>query len=318
MDIVIILASIVAFCSVSGLLWYFFIFSKRSISSSELRGLMTPVGTQKLNPKAQRKQDLRDMDTNYSNKANNIDDLKQRTEALKRRSKKRSISLEEKYYHAGLFSAEDRKRFKNNRIIIGILCPILFLIIGFVYTKVPSNLLIVAIFGVLVGLQIPFSLLDRKIAARNEDILFYLPLVVEQISIGVSSSLDIGPCLDKVVSMADERDSHNVVTELVKQASFYVKSGVSLTEALTEIGRLSGHNELKHVFTSLSQVAKHGGEITRQLQELADAVSSLRETKIEEKIKKLELEATGPVALVFVGFMAILLVGFGLQIQGAF
>ena len=92
MDIVIIFASIVAFCSVCGLLWYFFIFSKRSISSSELRGLMTPTGTQKLNPKAQRKQDLRDMETNYGNKGDNIDDLKQRTEALKKRSnKKRAI-----------------------------------------------------------------------------------------------------------------------------------------------------------------------------------------------------------------------------------
>jgi len=99
---------------------------------------------------------------------------------------------------------------------------------------------------------------------------------------------------------------------------YHVKSGTTMEEALKEMGRLSGSNELKHAFVSLSQVAKHGGEISRQLQELADAVSSQRETQIEAKIKKLELEATGPVALVFAGFMGILLIGFGLQIQGAF
>jgi pilus assembly protein TadC len=108
-----------------------------------------------------------------------------------------------------------------------------------------------------------------------------------------------------------------VVTELIRHAQFHVKSGVSLEDAMTEVGRLSGHTELKHAFMSLAQVAKHGGEITRQLQELADAVAMQRETKIEAKIKKLELEATGPVALVFCGFLIILLIGFGVQIQNA-
>ena len=174
------------------------------------------------------------------------------------------------------------------------------------------------VLGILVGLQLPMTILDRRIKARYEDIMFYLPLVIEQIAIGVSSSLDIGPCLQRVVSMADERDSHNCVTELIRHAHFYVKSGVSLEDALQEVGRLSGHTELKHAFMSLSQVAKHGGEITRQLQELADAVAGQRETKIDAKIKKLELEATGPVALVFMGFLVIILIGFGVQVKGIF
>jgi len=142
--------------------------------------------------------------------------------------------------------------------------------------------------------------------------------VVEQIVIGVSSSLDIGPCLQRVVQMADERDSHNPVTELLRHAQLLSKSGLSLSDSLMDVGKLSGHNELKHTFMSLSQVSKHGGEITRQLQELADAVSSQRETKIEAKIKRLELEATGPVGLVFVGFMLIFTIGFGTQLMLAF
>jgi type II secretory pathway component PulF len=69
---------------------------------------------------------------------------------------------------------------------------------------------------------------------------------------------------------------------------------------------------------ALAQVAKHGGEITRQLNELADAVANQRATKIEAKIKKLEIAATGPVALVFLGFLIILLIGFGSQMKDAF
>jgi pilus assembly protein TadC len=68
---------------------------------------------------------------------------------------------------------------------------------------------------------------------------------------------------------------------------------------------------------ALAQVAKFGGEVSKQLQELADAVSAQRETKVEAKIKKLELEATAPVALVFFGYLVILLIGFLLQILTA-
>ena len=118
--------------------------------------------------------------------------------------------------------------------------------------------------------------------------------------------------------MADERDSHNCVTELIRYAHHYVRSGVSLEDALVEVGKRAGHTEFKHAFMSLAQVARHGGEVTRQLQELADAVANQREAKIETKIKKLELEATMPVALVFLGFLIIFLSGFGIQLKNAF
>ncbi len=243
-----------------------------------------------------------------------FDRLKEET---KRKAKgKVKPTLEEKFFHAGIFSDRDKREFQRLRLLIPfVTTPAL----GFGMGGIGFDYAIIGVvLGVLVGLQLPFTILDRKIKFRAEEILFYLPLVIEQVSIGVSSSLDIGPCLQRVVAMADERDSHNVVTELLRHAQHYVKSGVSLEDALMEVGRLSGHTELKHAFMSLSQVAKHGGEITRQLQELADAVSSQRETKIEAKIKKLELEATGPVALVFCGFLVILLIGFGIQMKGAF
>jgi hypothetical protein len=51
---------------------------------------------------------------------------------------------------------------------------------------------------------------------------------------------------------------------------------------------------------------------------LADSVGALREAKVEEKIKKLELSATVPVALVFFGYLVILLIGFGLQVITVF
>lgn len=239
-------------------------------------------------------------------------------DSKKKIKKKITFTQDELFFHAGMFSDKEKRdfvRLKGIAPVVGaIICAV-----GIFYLQLGMDMVLVGlVMGGLLGLQLPKTILNRRVVARGDEILYYLPLVIEQISIGVSSSLDIGPCLQKVVSMADERDSHNVVTELMKVSQFYVKSGASLEHSLSEVGKLSGNSELKHAFMALSQVAKHGGEISRQLQELADAVSTQRETKIEAKIKQLELKATAPVAVVFGGFLIILLIGFGLKLVTAF
>ncbi|RME60169.1 MAG: hypothetical protein D6780_03845, partial [Candidatus Dadabacteria bacterium] len=174
------------------------------------------------------------------------------------------------------------------------------------------------IIAVFFGIRLPNIILDRKIKRRQDDIMYYLPVVIEQVVIGVSSSLDVGPCLQNIVNMADERDSHNEVTELLRIVQYYVKSGISLEKSLEEVGQRSGHTELKHAFMSLAQVARHGGEVTKQLQELAESVAAQREAQIEGKIKRLELVAIAPVGLVFLGFLIILLTTFFMQLTKLF
>src|SRR5262249_7119923 len=161
-------------------------------------------------------------------------------------------------FRAGLLSDKAKRDFMRLRALSPILMTPALAIVGF-FISGPSFGLGGLVFGLLLGFQLPNSVLERKQKARDEEIMYYLPLVIEQVVIGVSSSLDVGPCLSRIVQMADERDSHNPVTVLVRNAQQYVKSGVSLEEAMTEIGKLSGHTELKHAFMSLAQVAKHGG-----------------------------------------------------------
>lgn len=244
------------------------------------------------------------------------DAVKSRIAARKDGGKTKALTLEERMFQAGLFSEEQRRDFRRLQVMM----PTAFGLLGAGYgatTPDPLNIVLYGVIGGMLGTYIPLKRLDKWIAMRQEDIMFFLPLVIEQISIGVSSSLDIGPCLARVVQMADERDSHNPVTELLRFAQSYIKSGVSLQDALNEVGRQSGSNDVKHAFKALAQVARYGGEISKQLQDLSESVSTNREVKIDEKIKKLELAATGPVALVFGGFLFILLIGFGMTLLKA-
>lgn len=225
------------------------------------------------------------------------------------------ISPEEKLrvqlFRAGLFSVESHRYYRFCSSLLPLALGIMASPSLFIYS--PSFSLVVIGLAVCVGLQMPRSYLRRRTEQRDEEILFYLPLVIEQLVLGVSSSLDIGPCMKWIVEIADERDSHNAVTELMAIAQRYMRLGISVDESLSEVARLSGHTELKHVFTSLAYVVKHGGEVTKQLQELANAVASQREVKIEGVIKTLEVKATGPVGVIFASFMGLFLTSLGLQ-----
>lgn len=256
----------------------------------------------------------RDTNRDYSSHETSIERVNEAARASLRHSgdSRDEVDL---FFRAGIFSDTARKRISFLSRLSIISCPLCA--VALTYSTGGMLPFLAAGVGLGIGAQIPRSYIQRATHRRDEEIMFYLPLVIEQLVIGVSSSLDVGPCIRWIVQMADERDSHNAVTELLRYAQQYMKAGSSMEEALILVARLSGHTELKHVFMSLSQVSKHGGEITKQLQELANAVSSQREARIEGKIKKLELEATGPVGLVFVAFMATFLSSLALQITSA-
>lgn len=214
-------------------------------------------------------------------------------------------SLESLFYRAGIFDEKDKAAFNRKKVLYPLIFGIIGAILGIHYGG--YSLFLMPTLGAYLGLKFPGRILNKRIKERDEDILYYLPLVIEQLVVGVSSALDIGPCIAYVVDMAEKRGTHNPVTILLKQVQILVRFGASLDDALVDVGKQSGHNELKNSFLQLSQVTKHGGEITKQLQDLGTTVTRQREIIIDERIKRLELKATGPVFLVFAGHMAILL-----------
>ena len=232
--------------------------------------------------------------------------------------KKTDQSIAKKLFRAGFYTADDRVRFVQIRIalfvVFMLICPIgLWLL-----TAKGSMVMVGLIFGALIGYTAPMSWLEKQIRRRDDDVMYFLPLVIEQVSIGVSSALDVGPCLSNIVQMASERDSHNPVTEMFVHVEKLIRSGLNLEDALMEVAEANGTQEVKHAFMFLAQCSKHGGELSKQLQELADAVMTQRQVQIEGKIAALPVKATGPLGLVFAGFFALLFAGLFVRLMGAF
>jgi Flp pilus assembly protein TadB len=244
--------------------------------------------------------------------------FKKKSKANRKKSGKHTEDLSIKLFKAGYFTAGDRSWFLRFRIITFTISLITFPLIMYFLTHKTALSMVCLILGALIGFTLPMSWLERQIRFRAEDVMYFLPLVIEQVSIGVSSALDVGPCLTNIVHMADERDSHNAVTEMLAHVDKLIRSGLSLEDALVEVGDANGTTEVKHAFMFLAQCSRHGGEVSKQLQELADSVMVQRQVQVEAKITALPVKATGPLAMVFAGFFALLFAGLMVRIMGAF
>lgn len=245
-----------------------------------------------------------------------IEDIKRRSGSSSAQKPKEDIGT--KLFKAGFYTAHDKKRFRRLQIIAPIVSTLICAAFMFYLLGNPVLTLTGIVLGLFIGFVYPMSWLDRQIRYREEDTLYFLPLVIEQVSIGVSSSLDIGPCVAQIVQMADERDSHNPVTEMFVHVEKLIRSGLNLEDSLVEVGEANGMTEVKHAFMFLAQCAKHGGEISKQLQELADSVMSQRQVQVEGRITALPVKATGPLATVFAGFFALLFAGLLVRLMSAF
>lgn len=286
----------------------FVFFSSPSENRSEIRGLLASAASSSrrgTNALAERD----DFD---------VEQIKKLSGSASAGKRKHKEDLETKLFKAGFFTNADKQAFKRIQIILPFISspavPAALFLIG---VKSPLLISVGVILGIFIGLVAPLSYLDRIWQRRQEETMYYLPLVIEQISIGVSSSLDIGPCIAQILQMARERDSHNPVTEMFAHAEKLIRSGLNLEDALREVSEANGINEVKHAFMFLAQCSRHGGEVSRQLQELADAVMMQRQVQVEGRITSLPVKATGPLIMVFAGFFALLLAGLLVRLKDA-
>lgn len=305
MQIFILLAMVVG---VAGLAAFAYVFLGGNAAPARQGDLRDLMGTSPVLERTKKRHGVDPLDLD-------VDTFKKQTA---KKNNKKAEDLPRKLFRAGYFAAADRERFNRNRFIsLGIIS--IAIPGGLAYVGASAALIAVGVvLGVLVGYSVPISMLERRIRRREDEIMYFLPLVIEQVSIGVSSALDVGPCIAQIITMAHERDSHNPVTEMFVHVEKLIRSGLNLEDGLTEVAEASGMSEVKHAFMFLAQCSKHGGELSKQLQELADSVMTQRQVQIEGKIASLPVKATGPLACVFAGFFALLFAGLLVRLLSAF
>jgi len=125
-----------------------------------------------------------------------------------------------------------------------------------------------------------------------------LPMVMEQVVMGVSSGLDIIPAVSEA-----SRQGSDGVSKVFRRVVSLAEGGLPVEEAFRVVSDESDSAPLKHALIHLSLAYKQGGEVIRPLRELSDATQSHYQDRVEEEISKLPVKGILPLITIFAGLL---------------
>lgn len=181
---------------------------------------------------------------------------------------------------------------------------------------IPGSIFGLAVSG-LIGLAAGYLIAQRITARINTSIVdrieFYLPIVMERISMAVQAGLDIIAAVNVVVQHGTKKTiavdcgpefgSADPVTRLLARALVLTENGLGFEQSLYRAVEGIPSNVLRHAVTYLAYAYKQGGELVMPLRELSDSTQLYFQEKIEEQVAKLPVKATAPLLCTFAGLI---------------
>lgn len=167
----------------------------------------------------------------------------------------------------------------------------------------PLNIVFVII-GFLGGLKIPQFVLSRRIASRQDQILSALPYGIDLLSISVEAGLGF----DQAVGYTMRKIKGPLADEFAKTLN-EIRLGKPRLEALEDLGKRTGVEELKIFITAVVHASRLGGSITNTLRVQADSIRIRHRQRVQEMAMKAPVKMVFP--LVFFIFPALFVVILG-------
>jgi Flp pilus assembly protein TadB len=214
---------------------------------------------------------------------------------------------------AGLFSADERRRFE----LRGRLFPIFGAALGVISALLgaPGNLQILFMFmgiGLFVGFVARQSRLKRLTQQYSHKLEFFLPVVMERLVMAVQSGLDILAALGAIIELESaavggEEKKFDPVTRLFMVVHRLAERGLTFGQALEEVAAGVECGAVRHCFIHLAVAHEEGGELVMPLKELSDSTQLYYQETVDEEIAKLPVKATMPLLLTFAGLILLFL-----------
>jgi Flp pilus assembly protein TadB len=225
--------------------------------------------------------------------------------------------------HLRFLSSKDleieEKKFRGFLLIsIVITCLIVSAIKGLSFLGLSVGVVV----GLLSGYLIYQSIIRSRENAFNQEIVFFLPVVMERIVMAVEAGLDIVPAL-KVIDEIEIKYNISIgldkkldaVTLIFRNLVELCEAGLSFEKAVNEISLKINNFALKHALVHLLVAQREGGELIFPLRELSDATQVYYQESVEEDLAKLPIKATLPLLITFAGLIVTFMTGPLIQIM---
>lgn len=188
-----------------------------------------------------------------------------------------------------------------------LLFPIALLVLVFVTGLYHLNEFLVPLMALALGYLIPDILLTWRVHARQHRLRRGLPDALDLLVICVEAGLGLDQSFVKVAQ--DMRISHQELSDELQLVNLEMRVGKTRIEALRELARRTGLEEIKSMVAMLIQTERFGTSIAQSLRVYSDDMRVRRRQRAEEMSAKTTVKMVPP--LVFFIFPALMVVILG-------
>jgi tight adherence protein C len=188
-----------------------------------------------------------------------------------------------------------------------LLFPIGVLALVFVTGAYRENPYIIPVVALALGYLIPDILLTWRVRARQHRLRRGLPDALDLLVICVEAGLGLDQAFVRVSQ--DMRIAHRELSEELQLVNLEMRVGKSRIEALRELARRTGLDDIKSLVAMLIQTERFGTSIAQSLRVFSDDMRTKRRQRAEEMSAKTSVKMVPP--LVFFIFPALMVVILG-------
>jgi tight adherence protein C len=204
---------------------------------------------------------------------------------------------------AGYRSPEATLAIQGMRILTPIALVLMVLVFGLYH----SNPFFIFLFVIVVGYMLPEMWLLWRIKNRQRKLRLALPDGLDLMVVCVEVGLGLDQSLLRVAQ--ELRIVHPELSEELQMVNLEMRVGKTRLDALRELARRTGIDELKSLVAMLIQTERFGTSIAQSLRVFSDDMRTRRRQQAEEMSAKTTVKMVPP--LVFFIFPALLVVILG-------
>ena len=220
------------------------------------------------------------------------------------RDRESVLRIRERLFHAGFRSRDAMSAFFTVRYALTLALPLLTLMIGLF---VPGGLRAVFVPAVLllgIGYVGPSFWLDRRIKRRQIAIRHALPDALDLLVVCTEAGLGLDAGLQRVTRDMDV--SHPEMMDELTIVIAEIRAGVDRMEALRNLGKRTGLDDIQALVMTLAQSMRFGTSIAESLRYYSEELRTKRMQAAREQAAKLTVKMALPLGICFMpGFLII-------------
>lgn len=208
---------------------------------------------------------------------------------------------------AGYRGPQSINNYYGTRLFGVLFLGILSVLLG-LYLRMGSGLiLLLAIAGILIGGYIPKLWVAQRINRRRDEIRRSVPSMLDLAVVCLEAGLSLNAAIQKIAE--ETRNTYRALSEELHLVNQEILIGKTRADALRNLARRTGVDELRSLAVILIQADKLGTSIANSLRVLADSLRTKRRQKAEEAAHKTSIKLVFPLVLLIFPELLVILLG---------